>query len=126
MLDLTVRAEEGKGEEVYEYPGGYTDPEHGKRLARTRLEELRFPQETWSGRGRALGLAAGRLFEVRGHPPGRRDLHPGEEAQDRHREDGSRAEDPKRAHAFVRRRSRGMRSGGGRVEVVPLRFGVPG
>jgi type VI secretion system secreted protein VgrG len=68
MLDLTVSAEEGKGEELYEYPGGYTDPADGKRLARVRLEELRFPLEIWSGRGWALGLAAGRLFEVRGHP----------------------------------------------------------
>ena len=72
MLDLTVTAEDGKGEEVgeevYEYPGGYTDPEHGKRLARIRLEELRFPQETWSGRGRTLALAAGSTFEVTRHP----------------------------------------------------------
>ncbi len=68
MLDLTASAEDGKGEEVYEYPGGYTDPEHGKRLAKIRLEELRFPQETWSGRGWTLGLAAGSIFEVRGHP----------------------------------------------------------
>jgi hypothetical protein len=68
MLDLTVSAEEGKGEELYEYPGGYTDPEHGKRLARIRLEELRFPQETWSGRGRTLALGAGSTFEVTRHP----------------------------------------------------------
>jgi len=72
MLDLTVTAEDGKGEEVgeelYEYPGGYTDPEHGKRLARIRLEELRFPRETWSGRGRTLALGAGSTFEVTRHP----------------------------------------------------------
>ena len=70
MLDLTVTAEDGKGEEVYEYPGGYTDPGDGRRLARVRLEELRFGAETWAGRGRALSLAAGRIFEVRGHPEG--------------------------------------------------------
>src|SRR3990172_119044 len=51
MLDLTVTAEDGKGEEVYEYPGGYTDPGDGRRLARVRLEELRFGAGTWGGGG---------------------------------------------------------------------------
>jgi type VI secretion system secreted protein VgrG len=58
-LDLTAEAAEGEGEEVYECPGGYTDPAEGKRLARVRLEELRFGAETWRGRGRTLTLAAG-------------------------------------------------------------------
>jgi type VI secretion system secreted protein VgrG len=67
-LDLTAEAAEGEGEEVYECPGGYTDPAEGKRLARVRLEELRFGAETWRGRGRTLTLAAGQVFEVEGHP----------------------------------------------------------
>ncbi len=67
-LDLTAEAAEGDGEEVYECPGGYTDPAEGKRLARVRLEELRFGAETWRGRGRTLTLAVGQVFEVKDHP----------------------------------------------------------
>jgi type VI secretion system secreted protein VgrG len=39
-LTATAKASAFTDLEIYDYPGGYVEPDEGKRLARTRLEEL--------------------------------------------------------------------------------------
>jgi type VI secretion system secreted protein VgrG len=67
-LDLTARAGSGPGPEVYDHPGGHTDPATGKRLAQLRLEEARRAAETFRGEGTCARLAPGLGFEVEDHP----------------------------------------------------------
>jgi type VI secretion system secreted protein VgrG len=68
MLEVSGKAQEGGAPEVYEWPGGYRAPAEGKRLARTRLEELRHGAETWEGQGTSLVPAPGVAFGLDEHP----------------------------------------------------------
>ncbi len=70
-LDLTASAEARDAEselEWYEYPGLYTSPGDGKRLGRTRIEELRSVARTRRGESTCRCIAPGFALEVREHP----------------------------------------------------------
>jgi type VI secretion system secreted protein VgrG len=68
-LDLTGK--EGSGAlEDYEYPGGQLDPGDGKRLAKLRLETLRFGAMTYDASGSSLAALPGATFEVADHLDG--------------------------------------------------------
>jgi type VI secretion system secreted protein VgrG len=52
-------------QEVYEWPGGYTEPTPwGEQYAQTRIEELQQSKEVVSGKSNARGLACGYLFNL--------------------------------------------------------------
>ncbi|MFO1305431.1 MAG: type VI secretion system tip protein TssI/VgrG [Burkholderiales bacterium] len=52
-------------QEVYEWPGGYTEPSPwGEQYAQTRIEELQQSKEIVSGRSNVRGLAPGYLFTL--------------------------------------------------------------
>jgi type VI secretion system secreted protein VgrG len=70
-LDLTASATSEQGSpdlEWYDYPGLYLDPGEGKRLSRTRLEELRAVHRTRRGESTCRPLAPGFELEVEDHP----------------------------------------------------------
>ena len=56
------------GPEAYRYPGGFSDPAEGKRLARTRLEAPRREAVRVQGAGTCARLVPGATFEVVDHP----------------------------------------------------------
>lgn len=55
-------------EEIYDYPGEYTESGEGQTYARVRLEELGAQFERLDGAGNARGLAVGHLFELTNYP----------------------------------------------------------
>ncbi len=54
--------------EVYEWMGGYTEPEQGEQYSRIRLEALQVRQSTVDGMSNVKALAPGYLFTLRNHP----------------------------------------------------------
>lgn len=54
--------------EVYEWMGGYTEPDQGERYSQIRLEGLQVQQSTVDGLCDVKALATGRLFTLRNHP----------------------------------------------------------
>ncbi|ANN73704.1 type VI secretion system Vgr family protein [Bordetella bronchialis] len=54
--------------EMYEWQGGYTNPEDAEHYTRVRLESLQCQREQGRGSCNARGLAPGRLFALRNHP----------------------------------------------------------
>ena len=54
--------------EVFEWMGGYTDPDHGEHYSRVRLESLQSRQEQVVGATNARGIAPGYLVTLRNHP----------------------------------------------------------
>jgi type VI secretion system secreted protein VgrG len=54
--------------EMYEWLGGYTDPEQAEHYARVRLQDLQGRQEQVSGQCNVRELATGYLFTLRNHP----------------------------------------------------------
>jgi type VI secretion system secreted protein VgrG len=54
--------------ELYEYPGGYTETRPGDDYARTRIEETQTDYERVQGACFARGLSAGYLFSLTDHP----------------------------------------------------------
>jgi type VI secretion system secreted protein VgrG len=54
--------------EIYEYPGDYREQSRGQDRARVRIEELMVEQSIAHGATHGLGLHAGVLFELAGHP----------------------------------------------------------
>jgi len=54
--------------EIYEYPGGYREHAHGQDRARMRIEALQVEHTLAHGAMHGLGLNAGTLFELAGHP----------------------------------------------------------
>ena len=69
-LDLTAsqQAKTDTAVEVYEYPGGYTGPLVGARLAKARLEALSVARQNFEGESTCLRLSAGARFTVAEHP----------------------------------------------------------
>ncbi|MBI5069866.1 MAG: type VI secretion system tip protein VgrG [Deltaproteobacteria bacterium] len=67
-VDLTTSARGAGSLEVYEYPGGYTDMEAGKALARIRLEEVQSRVERFHSAGQTRRLLPGHVFELAEHP----------------------------------------------------------
>jgi type VI secretion system secreted protein VgrG len=65
--DQTATAEAGKGKlELYEYPGGYKDPDKGKAIAAIRLEEARSRRTVLTGETTCRRLAAGYVVKLGG------------------------------------------------------------
>ncbi|ANN74389.1 type VI secretion system Vgr family protein [Bordetella bronchialis] len=56
--------------EIYEWLGGYTDPEQGEHYSRVRLEGLQCRQALVSGACNAPGFAPGYRFTLMNHPRG--------------------------------------------------------
>lgn len=54
--------------EVYDYPGTYRTGADGEQYTDARLDELQAQFETVRAAGTPRGVAAGRLFELAGHP----------------------------------------------------------
>lgn len=54
--------------EVYEYPGAYRSGADGEQYTDARLDELQAQFDTVRAAGNPRGVAAGRLFELAGHP----------------------------------------------------------
>ncbi|ARP92350.1 type VI secretion protein Vgr [Bordetella genomosp. 9] len=54
--------------EIYEWLGGYTDPEEGEHYSRVRLQAMQCRQELVSGACNAHGMAPGYRFRLRNHP----------------------------------------------------------
>jgi type VI secretion system secreted protein VgrG len=54
--------------EMYEWQGGYTNPEDAEHYTRVRLESLQCEREQGRGSCNARGLAPGYLFTLRNHP----------------------------------------------------------
>ena len=64
-LESTLSGEEP--EEVYDYPGGYTQPGEGDRYARLRLEAQAARRETVRGAGTCRAFASGFRFDLADH-----------------------------------------------------------
>nr|WP_225936296.1 type VI secretion system tip protein TssI/VgrG [Caballeronia sp. NK8] len=54
--------------ERYEWPGDFTDPSHGERFARLRMEEVRAQGERASGSGNVRNIVCGTTFKLEGYP----------------------------------------------------------
>jgi type VI secretion system secreted protein VgrG len=54
--------------EVYDYPGLYTEPDHGESRARLRVEELGLGFDVVKGDTNSRGLSTGYLFKLQEHP----------------------------------------------------------
>ena len=68
-LDMEVRAQsaEGSAAERYCFPGGYTNPAAGQRLARLRLEEQLCSSHRYCGQSNVRALCPGARFTLSGH-----------------------------------------------------------
>jgi len=62
------QAQKNQALEIYEYPGGYDDPDAGQRLAKVRLQEITAMQETGDGASTCPRLTPGSVFRLKGHP----------------------------------------------------------
>jgi type VI secretion system secreted protein VgrG len=68
-LDLTTEGRGGpRGLEVYDYPGRYVDPEHGRRLAQVHADALTALRVSANGTSTAPRLLPGRTFGLSDHP----------------------------------------------------------
>jgi type VI secretion system secreted protein VgrG len=54
--------------EIYDFPGGYFETDHGERYSRVRMEELQADHELIQGFGEVRGAAPGRLLTLTRHP----------------------------------------------------------
>ncbi len=54
--------------EVYDYPGGYTEVDHGDRYSQIRIEEQQADHQIAYGEGNPRGLFAGGLTTLTNHP----------------------------------------------------------
>ncbi len=68
-LDMEARAEVERGSEseLYSFPGGYTEPADGQRLARLRLQEQLCSSHRYCGRSNVRALVPGSKFTLDGH-----------------------------------------------------------
>ncbi|MCU1292292.1 MAG: type secretion protein ImpA [Bryobacterales bacterium] len=57
----------GKKDEVYDYPGKYTDTSDGDRISSIRLDEKEAGRSTVSGTGRCRAFLPGYKFKLSGH-----------------------------------------------------------
>jgi type VI secretion system secreted protein VgrG len=72
-LNLKTSVAGDEKEEVYDYPGMYTEPEEGERLARLQLEAHETLREVVRGQSTCRGFQSGYRFDLKGHY--RRDLN---------------------------------------------------
>ncbi len=54
--------------EMFEWQGGYQEPDHGEQYSRIRLQELQSIQEQVRGIANARGIAPGNTFNLKNHP----------------------------------------------------------
>ena len=54
--------------EMFEWQGGFQEPDHGEQYSRVRLQELQSIQEQVRGIANARGIAAGFTFNLKNHP----------------------------------------------------------
>ncbi|ETF04064.1 hypothetical protein W822_02510 [Advenella kashmirensis W13003] len=54
--------------EIYEWQGGFQEPDHGEQYSRVRLQELQSVQEQVRGIANARGVAPGYTFNLKNHP----------------------------------------------------------
>ncbi|MEA3087235.1 MAG: type secretion system secreted protein VgrG [Paraburkholderia sp.] len=54
--------------ERYEWPGDFTDPEHGRQIARVRMEEAFASGERANGEGNLRAVVCGTTFRLAGYP----------------------------------------------------------
>jgi len=54
--------------EMFEWQGGFQEPDHGEQYSRVRLQELQSVQEQNRGLSNARGIAPGRIFNLKNHP----------------------------------------------------------
>jgi type VI secretion system secreted protein VgrG len=66
-LDLESALADQEPEEVYDYPGGYTQPDEGERYARLRLEAQAARREVVRGEGTCRGFVSGCRFDLKEH-----------------------------------------------------------
>lgn len=57
--------------EVYDFPGRYSETGHGKPLGQTMLDSFRANRQTFSGESQVLSLGCGHKFMLADHPNGR-------------------------------------------------------
>jgi type VI secretion system secreted protein VgrG len=65
---IIARAHAGATFEIYDYPGLYTDPGHGKALAEIRIQEIQSDHALLQGQADARGLAAGHTVNFQDLP----------------------------------------------------------
>ncbi len=70
--DLTAKKHDpgqysNSNQEIYDYPGKYTDPSEGSNQTEKRLEEHQMPYSLKRGQGNAMGLAPGKKFTLQKH-----------------------------------------------------------
>lgn len=63
-----LRSHSHAGYQIYDYPGGYTDPSVGSRYAGIRMEEIAAQFERRQGETNERRLHVGSLFTLSGHP----------------------------------------------------------
>lgn len=66
-VNLAVSQAGKEPEEIYDYPGRYTEIKEGDRYARVQLEERECQQYVVDGAGRCRAFRPGFLFELKGH-----------------------------------------------------------
>ncbi len=54
--------------EMFEWQGGYQEPDHGEQYSRIRLQELQSLQEQVRGIANARGISPGHTFNLKNHP----------------------------------------------------------
>ncbi len=54
--------------EIYEWQGGYQEPDHGEQYSRVRLQELQSVRDRIGGITNARGIAPGHTFSLKNHP----------------------------------------------------------
>ncbi len=54
--------------EMFEWQGGFQEPDHGEQYSRIRLQELQSIQEQERGMSNARGIAPGFIFNLKNHP----------------------------------------------------------
>lgn len=67
-LDLTAQnSDDSEGFEIYEYPGGYGEPDRGNRLARVRMQGVAALKEKGLGQSVCCRLAPAATFDLTHH-----------------------------------------------------------
>ena len=67
-IDLeAAQSGDGRAEEIYAYPGGYTEKEEGQRYAKLRLGQAETFREVVRGSGTMRSFVCGHKFDLRNH-----------------------------------------------------------
>ncbi len=69
VVNSTIRRDHDHADlKIYDYPGEFLEHDEGENLAKVRIEELQAEYEVLHGQATALGLCAGYVFKLEGHP----------------------------------------------------------